>query len=510
MLETSCSSRTKTNTYSHQRQILLWVFFQAFLVLIFEVPALSHAVAETRFNSPIPGWIVLIAATAVLLLSFILLNRYKTKKSSDCRSTQHSFRPASTFPLLKWIFQNPRIALLTQIISVGLFLLVLLAGFFGNPKTEFNATSSLIWILFWFGLSLFSFLVGNPWGHINPLLAIYKWTGMRRFSFHIRYPQKLGAWPALILYISFIWFELSWFQSDEPRSLATITVFYSIYIWAGLILFGKDWMNLADPFTRYFQVLGLFAPIGHGEHTLEVRPYGAALRRESLKDNLSVIFIISIMYSVTYDGYMATQEWIRSTSALMEIAINAFPGIPVMEGVQLILLSSGLVIFAACYYGSCAWMSCLAGHKNVGELARAFGLSLLPIAFGYYLAHFFNLILPRFIELGIALSDPMGYEATSLSNFMQHKVVSVDYRLKTEVVWTCQVILIVSGHTISIVTAHQIAQRILTKAKRFTLCQLPLLLMMILYTWISLWITSRPLLHKPLIPIMENLLKDIT
>lgn len=509
-MEINRPSRTKENAYSHQRQLLFWTFCQIFLVLIFQAPALSHAVAETRFNSPIPGWIVLIAATAVLLLSFILLNRYKPHKSRNYRSPQHSFRPVSTVPGLKWILQNSTISLLAQIITVGLYLLVLLAGFFGHPKTEFNATSSLIWILFWFGLSLFSFLIGNPWDHINPLLAIYKWTRMRRFSLHIRYPKKLGAWPALILYVSFIWFELSWFQSDEPRSLATITMLYSIYIWAGLIFFGKSWMNLADPFTRYFQVLGLFAPIGHGENNLEVRPYGAALSRISLKENLSVIFIISIMYSVTYDGYMATQEWVRSISALMEIAINAFPDIPVMEGVQLILISAGLVIFTVCYYGSCACMSFLAGHKNVRELARAFGLSLLPIAFGYYLAHFFNLILPRFIELGIALSDPLGYKIASFSNSIQHQVVSVEYQLKTEVVWACQMILIVSGHTISIITAHRIAQKTLDGAKRFTLCQLPLLLLMILYTWISLWIASRPLLQKPLIPIMENLLKDIT
>ncbi len=490
-------------------RIIFWISFQFILLFLFETSVLSHAPGEARFDSPIPGWIVLVAAAAALILSFILLNRYKPgKREEGSRPLRYSLRPASSVPILGWFVQNPAVGLMAQIISVALFLLVLLAGFFGHPKTEFNATSNLIWTLFWFGLSLFSFLVGNPWDHLNPWRALYRWVGMGRSFPRIRYPRTLGSWPALILYIGFIWFELSWFQSDEPRSLAIITVLYSAYLWMGMFFFGEGWLDLGDPFTRYFRVLGLFAPIGRGERGLEARPCGAALRNTSLKENLDVAFVIGIMYSVTYDGYMATQEWIRSIGALMEIAIDAFPDMPVMEGVQLVILAIGLVVFIAAYWGSCAWMASMAGNKTTGELARAFGLSLLPIAFGYYLAHFFMLIIPRFAELGAALSDPFGWKAASAPVSASHPASS-GLRLKTEVIWACQMVLIVMGHIFSVVTAHQVAQRALVGVRRFAVSQLPLLALMILYTWVSLWIASRPLLREPLVPLMEDLLREV-
>ncbi len=487
------------------------------LILMECAPALAHGADEARFASKIPGWVVLAAAAAALVLSFLLLNRFKPGARPDSApSAAYRSRDVEHIPILAWIVQSPAVRLSARLISVGLFLLVLATGFFGRVHSKYNAAPELVWTLFWFGLSLFSFLIGNPWNAVNPWRAMFHWASKaagRNLSLGLRYPAALGIWPALILYVSFIWFELGWFQSDEPRSLALLAVLYSAYLWIGMALFGTVWLERADPFTRYFQVLGLFAPLGPGkrggegerEGGIELRPYASALRGARMTASLEVAFVIAMMYSVTYDGFMATREWVGVTGALMEQAMRMFPDVPVMEGVQLISLLIGLLIFVAAYWGACAWMSALTDGKTASELARAFGFTLLPIAFGYFLAHFFMVIGPRFAELALALSDPFGASSPAHPPPAQPPLPKGPTFWTTGVIWVSMMILIVLGHVLSVITAHHTARNVLAGTRRFVAAQLPMLALMVFYTWVSLWIASRPLLFKPLAPLFKEL-----
>ncbi|MDP7386754.1 MAG: hypothetical protein QF593_12070, partial [Nitrospinota bacterium] len=429
------------------------------LILLECAPVLAHGADEARFASNIPGWVVLAAAAAALVFSFLLVNRFKpAARPASESSAAYRSRGVESIPILAWIFRSPAVRLSARLISVALFLLVLATGFFGHVHSKYNAAPELVWTLFWFGLSLFSFLIGNPWNAVNPWRAIFHWASKaagRNLSLGLRYPAALGVWPALILYVSFIWFELGWFQSDEPRSLALLAVLYSGYLWIGMALFGTVWLDRADPFTRYFQVLGLFAPLGPGKRGggIELRLYASALRGARMTASLEVAFVIAMMYSVTYDGFMATREWVGMTGVLMEQAMRIFPDVPVMEGVQLMTLLIGLLIFVAAFWVACAWMSALTDGKTASELARAFGFTLLPIAFGYFLAHFFMVIVPRFAELGPALSDPFGWSAPAHPPPAQPPLPKGPTFWTTGVVWVSMMILIVLGHVLSVITA---------------------------------------------------------
>jgi hypothetical protein len=496
---TGGDSRTFNKPRFVSEAVLLFLLTALWLgwTLIQPQAAFAHAAVEARHASTIPGWFVLLGAAVALILSFVLLNRYQPASGLD------------TLPFLGWFLQSPAVRRIARILSVALFLLVLAAGFFGHENSDYNAATKLVWVLFWFGLSLFSFLVGNPWDVINPWRTIFRLVSKaakRKLTLGLRYPPVLGAWPALLLFVAFIWFELSWFQSDEPRSIAWLTLLYSAYLWLGIVLFGMTWLEQADPFTRYFRVLGCFAPIGPGQQgAIEVRPYATALQGRRMETNVEVAFVIAIMYSVTYDGFMATQEWVALMGQMMNQAMRAFPDIPVMEGVQLAVQLYGLVIFVAAYWATCAWMSGLTEGKKTSELAKAFGLTLLPIAIGYFMAHFFLVIGPRFADLGRAFLDPFGWSAPLTPPSVPHPSENPSTVWTPGVVWAIQMILIILGHVISVITAHQVARRVLSGVRRFVLSQIPLLTLMILYTWVSLWITSRPLLFKPLVPLMEEL-----
>ena len=62
-------------------------------------------------------------------------------------------------------------------------------------------------------------------------------------------------------------------------------------------------------------------------------------------------------------------------------------------------------------------------------------------------------------------------------------------------VWYSQVGLIVAGHVIAVYLAHLISRRLLSDPNRAMLSQLPMLVLMVLYTVSSLWILAQPIVE---------------
>jgi hypothetical protein len=62
-------------------------------------------------------------------------------------------------------------------------------------------------------------------------------------------------------------------------------------------------------------------------------------------------------------------------------------------------------------------------------------------------------------------------------------------------VWYSQVALIVAGHVIAVYLAHSISLRLLRDPGRALKSQLPMLVLMVLYTMTSLWILAQPIVE---------------
>jgi len=60
-------------------------------------------------------------------------------------------------------------------------------------------------------------------------------------------------------------------------------------------------------------------------------------------------------------------------------------------------------------------------------------------------------------------------------------------------VWYSQVALIVAGHVIAVYLAHSISLRLLRDPVHAFRSQLPMLVLMVLYTITSLWILAQPI-----------------
>ena len=128
----------------------------------------------------------------------------------------------------------------------------------------------------------------------------------------------------------------------------------------------------------------------------------------------------------------------------------------------------------------------LAGRvtENTADAALVFGPSLVPILFGYTVAHYFSLFVLDGQAVLRQLSDPFGQG----SDWFGTADWRVDFRLvsTTTIAWI-QVLAIVGGHIAGVVVAHD---RALDDEQPDIAIrsQYPLLAVMVLYTVLGLWL----------------------
>src|SRR6185295_19760798 len=73
---------------------------------------------------------------------------------------------------------------------------------------------------------------------------------------------QLADWPALGLYLAFIWIELFWFNT--PLSLATMLLAYSLVCFAGVWLVGVEaWFRHCEFFSVFLRLIALMAPLDY-------------------------------------------------------------------------------------------------------------------------------------------------------------------------------------------------------------------------------------------------------
>lgn len=122
------------------------------------------------------------------------------------------------------------------------------------------------------------------------------------------------------------------------------------------------------------------------------------------------------------------------------------------------------------------------------NLAAAYAYSLVPIA----LAHYYTLLLFNGQVIIVQASDPFGrgWDLFGTAGYQLNNAV-----VGAAFVWYSQVALIVAGHVVAVYLAHAIALRSGRDPKRALRSQYPMLALMVLYTVLSLWISSQPIVE---------------
>ena len=449
--------------------------------------ARAHAFGE-RYDLPAPLSYFVAGAAAVVALSFVAAALIARARAPHGAAPSFVFSPG---PLLRPLYWTARA------LALLLFVITIIAGLYGTRNPESNLAPTMVWIIWWVGLSLTIACVGNLWPAFDPwrtLFDLIDWIARRcgrapGIALGWHYPAALGAWPATMLLLSFSWFELMYLKASVPSHIATVALVWSAVTLAGMVLFGRDtWQRNADVFAVYFATLGRFGPAAASGNGIALRPWGRALTSADALPAGMVGFVVAMLSTVLFDGMLGGQVWWYAQHALA----GWFPQWTDDAGyfTGTIGLITVWLLFLAAYLTTCATTRLLAGGRSVASIARMFVASLVPIAVAYLIAHNLANLLVQGQLLITLMSDPLGrkWDLFGTAGF-EPDIGIIDARIT----WYVAIGAIVAGHVISVWLAHRVALREYGSPRQAIVASIPLTVLMVLYTAISLSVIAEPL-----------------
>lgn len=463
--------------------------FAAGVLAVLPCAAWPHSFDE-RYDLPAPLAHFVAGAALTVALSFVVAVVFA--RPAPPRSA-HEYRidlPGLWLPVLRAIFRA---------LGVTLLALTLAAAWFGSGDPQMNFAPTLIWIVWWVGLSLACACVGNVWPVLDPWRTLFdradalaRRLGARSgIGLGWHYPRSLASWPAVALLLLWGWLEFVYPIATVPRQVAWVGLVWSAFTLAGMLCFGRDvWQRNGDVFAIYFSVLGRFAPFAPGPDpcSIVVRAPGQGLIAAEAGSVATMGFAVAMLATVLFDGLRGGEAWWAIEHALarwlprLADPNGLFAGTVGLIGIW--------IAFFAAYGISCLATARLVGRVSAGTIARQFALTLVPIAVAYNVAHNFSSLAVRGQSVIALASDPFGrrWDLFGTAGFSPD-IGLVDARLT----WYVAVGAIVAGHVIAVWLAHRLALREFAATGRARLASAPLTVLMVLYTAISLSVIAEPL-----------------
>ena len=131
-----------------------------------------------------------------------------------------------------------------------------------------------------------------------------------------------------------------------------------------------------------------------------------------------------------------------------------------------------------------------ASGPTARALARAFAHTLIPIAAGYLVAHYFSLLAYNGQDLWRLANDPLG----NGSDLFGGADAAIDYGVVSATgIWYVQVGALVVGHVAALVLAHDRALELYGSPAQATRSQVVMLVLMVAFTCLGLWLLSAAL-----------------
>ncbi len=429
-----------------------------------------------------------------------------------------------------------------SLLAFVLMCVLIAAGFLGSRDPLSNPLPLTVWTLLWVGVTLVQGLFGNLWSWINPWYGPYRLVRrlagfeaadallaeeaekepsvlrLASWSLHgISKPRQrdaresytaygkkdrsrwppLGYWPAVLLFFGFAWFELVYPAPDDPARLALVVATYWAGNFACMLLVGYSaWSKRGECLSVFFgmisrlSILEFASAPGDGSGEVRLCWPGAKLHHAEPLPLSGVLFLLLALGSVSFDGLSKTFLWLGSNG----INPLEFPGRSALMGVNTagLLLTFGVL---AAVFLSAVWLGELlaSGTNRVIVSAGLLVWSIVPIALAYHFAHYLTSLVVNGQYALVAISDPFskGWNLFGTA-YMPVSAGVVAGARSAWVLWNLQASAIVVGHMLAVLIAHLLATRLHTEPARAILSQIPLALLMILYTVFGLWLLSTP------------------
>ncbi|MGH3647717.1 MAG: hypothetical protein ACRDTM_11165 [Micromonosporaceae bacterium] len=423
---------------------------------------LAHGIGG-RSDLPVPLWLAAYGAALAVAMSFLmLLVFWKDPRLTGAAAGQ---------PLPGWLQSTgdapaTRIALRT--LGLALLAITLATAWFGTDTLANNPAPTWLYVWFWVGLVPASVLFGPVWRLLNPLRTIA--AAISRLGVPTReLPVSVGYWPAVASLLIFVWIELVYRSAATPATVAWfVTAYALVHVTAGVV-YGQRWFDRGDGFEVYSTLLGHLSPLGRRDDgRLALRNPLDSL--DTVVPSPGLVTVVCVLLGSTgFDGLTRGLLW-KDLVATYGTSTAGY----------LLLGTAGLLVSVA--FVLVSYTAAVRSSRSLApeyqDLPGRFTHSLVPIVFGYTVAHYFSFALYEGQGGLLLATDPFGRGWDLLGLAGQQ----IDYTVVSpQVVALIQVGAIVLGHILGVIAAHDRAVATYPPAKR-TEGQYGLVLIMIAYT----------------------------
>ncbi|MGD9530986.1 hypothetical protein [Pseudonocardia sp.] len=389
---------------------------------------LAHGIG-TPTDPPLPTGPAAAAAVAALVISFAVLclawrRARRTRQGRELPLLARLDRPGT-----RTVARSAALAVLAWLVVEGLT---------GPDDLSANAAPWVFYVLFWVGLVPVSLLFGpvlrvaNPLRLLHELLAallrIDPVEGVRPL------PAGIGYWPAVASLAAFGWLELAAPGRTTPAVVAWWVIGYAaVHVTVALVV-GARWFDRGDGFEVYSTLLGALAPVGRRDDgRLALRNPLDGLEAVRPAPGLAAVLVLLIGVTAC-DGLMGTRWWSTIVT----------PGVVTST---LALAAATLAVGVVTLGG--AWL--ISGARAADGTRpgpAAFATTLVPIAAGYAMAHYFSMLVLDGQRALILAGDPFGWGEVDPGVVAPAVVLVVQ--------WAAVVV----GHLVATIGAHDRAVRL--------------------------------------------------
>jgi hypothetical protein len=419
-----------------------------------------------RQDLPVPFGLAVGGAAVAVIVSFVVLGLAwrspKYRGNASGKPLPAAITGTVDAGWFRWV---------VRLVGLAAFLYAMVALMFGVDRLT-NPIFGFIYILVWVGLVPISILLGPVWRTLNPLRTIHlllsRLLRQPPSKGLLELPAGVGLWPATLGIFAFTWLEL---VAPDRATIPVLQAWIALYVVItlfGAILFGDRWFAQGDPFEAYATLMSRLSPWGR-------RTDGALVVRRPL-ENLDgmkprpglVGLVAALLGSTAYDGFSNSSTWIGW-------AQNQDISMTWLGTAALIVF----ILFVLITYSGATVLAGRLSDSSRTSLPGLFAHSLVPIAFGYVVAHYLTLFILEGQRTLIYLSDPLSNGANIFGTGLL--AVNTGITNHSTTIAVIQVLAVVCGHILGVISAHDRAVALFPRAKAL-IGQLPLLVVMVAYT----------------------------
>jgi len=440
---------------------------------------LAHGVGG-RQDLPLPLEWAILGAIAALVVSFVALAVLARPRTDERRRE-------IPVPALGRVVDSAPWRIGLRVVGLLLFAYVAMVALWGRDL-DTNPIFRIVYVWWWVGIVPFSLLFGPVWRAISPVRTAHQLLARVRGSDEplLRYPERIGYWPAAAGLLAFTWLELVY---PDNAYLGPVRMWLAVYVAVMLLgsqLFGARFLERADPFEVYSTFVAKLSVWGRDEQDRLVlrSPLG---NLDTLRPAPGLVAVVMVLFgTIGYDSYheapSGTAVPITWSDVVdkVEVATGAGDLTYLMGHVGLI--GFPLVLGVLFCLGTMA--------TGVGDVARRrlpalLAPSMIPVIAGYIVAHYLSFFWEQGLVALRDASDPFGTGADWFGTAGIEN--SFFFATHGTLLAVIKVAAVIVGHVLGVWSAHIRAVQVIPQQHLIT-GQVPLFLTMVFFTGAGLYL----------------------